>query len=137
MDELIKHQNVINYVKAQRLSRSEHINTRRMSKSGTVKKIHKWKPFTRRLVGRPKSRQDYYDLLRRAKWKSQEATRWDERVGNYLSMLIKDSHKGQGKPDPSPRWAKECRPASCEAIDDMDIQLLPCGQALNRPRGFL
>ena len=90
MDELIKHQNVINYVKAQRLSRSEHINTRRMSKSGTVKKIHKWKPFTRRLVGRPKSRQDYYDLLRRAKWKSQEATRWDERVGNYLSVFMKE-----------------------------------------------
>ena len=41
------------------------------------------------------------------------------------------------QPDPSPRWAKECRPASWESIDDMDIQLLPSGYALNRPRGFL
>jgi hypothetical protein len=36
------------------------------------------------------TRQDYYDFLRRAKWKSQQATRWNEREGNYLSVLMED-----------------------------------------------
>ena len=49
LDELIKHRNIINYVKAQRLSWFGHIN--RMPKTSIVKKIHKLKPFT----GRPKS----------------------------------------------------------------------------------
>jgi len=31
--------------------------------------------------------QDYYDFLRRAKWKLQQTTRWHERVGNYLRVL--------------------------------------------------
>ena len=42
--------NIINYVKAQRLSWFGHIN--KMPETSIVKKIHKWKPFT----GRPKSR---------------------------------------------------------------------------------
>jgi hypothetical protein len=54
LDELIKHQNIINCVKAQRLSWFGHIN--RMPETSIVKKIYKWKPFTRRPVGRPKSR---------------------------------------------------------------------------------
>jgi hypothetical protein len=54
LDELIKHRNIINYVKAKKLSWFGHIN--RMPETGTVKKLYKWKPFTRRPVGRPKSR---------------------------------------------------------------------------------
>jgi hypothetical protein len=54
LDELIKHRNIINYDKAQRLSWFGHIN--RMAENSTVKKIYKWKPFTGRPVGRPKSR---------------------------------------------------------------------------------
>jgi hypothetical protein len=50
LDELIKHRNIINYVKAQRLSWFGHKNRL------PVKKIYKWKPFTVRPVGRPKSR---------------------------------------------------------------------------------
>jgi len=53
LDELIKHQNIINYVKSQRLSWFGHIN--RMAKTSTVKRIHKWKPFTGRPAGKPKS----------------------------------------------------------------------------------
>ena len=49
LDELIKHRNIINYVKAQRLSWFGHIN--RMHETSIVKKIHKLKPLT----GRPKS----------------------------------------------------------------------------------
>ena len=52
LDELIKHRNTINYVKAQRLSRFGHTN--RMAETGTVKRIHKWKTFTGRPAGRPK-----------------------------------------------------------------------------------
>jgi hypothetical protein len=44
LDELIKHHNIINYVKTQRLSWFGHIN--RMPETSIVKKIHKWKPFT-------------------------------------------------------------------------------------------
>ena len=51
---LIKHRNVINYVKAQRLSWFGHIN--RMPETSIVKRIHKWKPFTGRPAGRPESR---------------------------------------------------------------------------------
>jgi len=44
LDELIKHRNIINYVKAQRLSWFGHIN--RMPETSIVKRIHNWKPFT-------------------------------------------------------------------------------------------
>jgi len=54
LDELIKRRNIINYVKAQRLIWFGHIN--RMPETSIVKKIHKWKPFTGRPVGRLKSR---------------------------------------------------------------------------------
>ena len=54
LDELIKHRNIINNVKAQRLSWFGHIN--RMPETSIVKRIHKWKPFTGRPAGRPKSR---------------------------------------------------------------------------------
>jgi hypothetical protein len=54
LDELMKHRNIINYVKAQRLSWFGHIN--RTPETGIVKKIYKWKQFTGRPVRRPKSR---------------------------------------------------------------------------------
>jgi hypothetical protein len=66
LDELIKHWNIINYVKAERLSWFGHIN--RMSEISIVKKICKWKPFTSRPVGRPKSR-------------------WEDDAGNDLKMM--------------------------------------------------
>jgi hypothetical protein len=54
LDELMKHRNIINCVKAQRLSWFGHTN--RMPETSTVKKAYKSKPFTRRPVARPKSR---------------------------------------------------------------------------------
>jgi hypothetical protein len=53
LDKLIKHRNIINCVKTQRLSWFGHINM--MAKSSVVKRIHKCKPFTGRPAGRPKS----------------------------------------------------------------------------------
>ena len=52
--ELINNRNIINYVKAQRLSWFGHIN--RMPETSIVRKIYKWKPCTSRPVGRSKSR---------------------------------------------------------------------------------
>jgi hypothetical protein len=66
LDELIKHRNIINYVKAKRLSWFGHIN--RTAETSTVKKIHKWTPFTEIPVGRPKFR-------------------WEDDVRNHLKKM--------------------------------------------------
>jgi len=52
LDKLIKHKNIINYIKAQRLSWFGHIQ--RMPDTRTVKKIFNWKPLTKSSQGRPK-----------------------------------------------------------------------------------
>jgi hypothetical protein len=54
LDKLIKHKNIVNYIKPQRLSWFGHVQ--RMSDTGTVKKIFNWKPLTKRSRGRPKYR---------------------------------------------------------------------------------
>jgi len=54
LDKLIKHKNIVEYIKAQRLSWFGHVQ--RMPDTGTVKKIFKWKPLTKRSQGRPKYR---------------------------------------------------------------------------------
>ena len=45
LDKLIKHKNIINYIKAQRLSWFSHVQ--RMPDTRTVKKIFNWKPLTK------------------------------------------------------------------------------------------
>ena len=54
LDKLIKHKNIINYIKAQRVSCCG--NVQRMSDTRTVKKIFNWKFLTTRSQGRPKYR---------------------------------------------------------------------------------
>jgi len=54
LDKLIKHKNVVNCIKAQRLSWFGHVQ--RMPDTRTVKKIFKWKPLTKRSQGRTKYR---------------------------------------------------------------------------------
>jgi len=54
LDKLIKHKNIINYVKAQRLNWFGHVQ--RMPDTRTGKKIFNWKPLTKRSRGRPKYR---------------------------------------------------------------------------------
>ena len=46
VDKLIKHTNIVNCIKAQRLSWFGHVQ--RMPDTGTVTKIFKWKPLTKR-----------------------------------------------------------------------------------------
>jgi capsule polysaccharide modification protein KpsS len=47
LDKLIKHKNIVNHIKAQRLSWFGHLQ--RMPDTSTVKKIFKWNPLTKRL----------------------------------------------------------------------------------------
>jgi hypothetical protein len=54
LDKLIKHKNIINYIKVQRLSWFGHVQ--RMPDTRTVKKIFNCKPLTKRSQGRPKYR---------------------------------------------------------------------------------
>ena len=79
LDELIKHWNIKNYVKAQRLSWFGHIN--RMPETSIVKRIHKWKPFTGRPAGRPKSR--WEDDVRND-LKKMNLMKWAEQVQDRL-----------------------------------------------------
>jgi len=52
--KLIKHGNIVNHIKAQRLSWFGHIQ--RMPETRAAKKIFKWNPLTTRPRGRPKHR---------------------------------------------------------------------------------
>jgi len=54
LDKQIKHKNIFNYIKAQRLSWFGHVKT--MPDTRTVKKIINWKPLTKISQGRPKYR---------------------------------------------------------------------------------
>ena len=54
LDKLIEHKNIVNYIKAQRLSWFGHVQ--RMPETRTVKKIFKWNTLTKRSQGRPKYR---------------------------------------------------------------------------------
>jgi hypothetical protein len=54
LDKLIKHKNIINHIKAQRLSWFGHVQ--RTPDTSIVKKIFNWKPLTKRSQGRPKYR---------------------------------------------------------------------------------
>jgi hypothetical protein len=54
LDELIRHKNIINHIKAQRLSWFGHLH--RMTEERMLKKVCKWKPMLTRPLGRPKNR---------------------------------------------------------------------------------
>ena len=56
LDELIRNKNIINYIKAQRLSWFGHLH--RMPEKRMVKKVYKWKPILTQPLGRPKNRQE-------------------------------------------------------------------------------
>jgi len=75
LHELIKHRNIINYVKAQRLSWFGHIN--RMPETSIIKRTHKWKPFTGKPAGRPTSR--WEDDVRND-LKKMKLMKWAEQV---------------------------------------------------------
>jgi len=61
LDELIRHKNIINHIKAQRLSWFGHLQ--RMSEERMVKRVYKWKLMLTRPLGRPKNRWEN-DIIR-------------------------------------------------------------------------
>ena len=54
LDKIIKHKNIINFARAQRLGWYGHIE--RMQETRMVKAIHSWKPISKKPTGRPKIR---------------------------------------------------------------------------------
>ena len=54
LDKLIKHENIINFARAQKPGWYGHIE--RMLEIRMVKTIHAWKPISKRPTGRPKIR---------------------------------------------------------------------------------
>ena len=86
LDKLIKHGNIVNYIKAQRLSWFGHIH--RMPDTRTTKKILKWNPLTNRPQGRPKNRWEEIIIqdIRQMKIKNwiacfQDRAKWKDVVG--------------------------------------------------------
>ena len=83
--ELIKHRNIINYVKAQRLSWFGHVN--RMPETRIANRIQKWKPFTGRLAGRPNCQweddvRNDLNKMKLTKWakQAQDRLKWKDIV---------------------------------------------------------
>jgi len=80
LDELIRHKNIINYIKAQRLSWFGHLQ--RMPEERMVKRVYKWKPMLIRPLGRPKNRwEDDINDMKKPKiknWTSciQDRSKW-------------------------------------------------------------
>ena len=54
LNELMRHKNIINQIKARRLTWFGHLH--RMPQDRMVKKVYKWKPMSIRPQGRPKNR---------------------------------------------------------------------------------
>jgi hypothetical protein len=85
LDEIIKRKNIINFIRAQRLSWLGHIEM--MQGTRMVKLIYTWKPISRRPIGRPKTRwvddvRKYIQKLKVSNWKTlaQDGGRWRELV---------------------------------------------------------
>jgi hypothetical protein len=85
INEVIKGQNIIGFIKMQRLSCLGHIE--RMADDNNAKKIKIWKPMAKRPIGRPKTRweDDVLEDIKSMKiydWKNvaQNRGRWKEVV---------------------------------------------------------
>ena len=54
INDILKGQNIIGFIKKQRLNWLGHVE--RMAEDNTVQKIKRWKPMSKRPIGRPKKR---------------------------------------------------------------------------------
>ena len=54
INEILKGQNIIGFIKKQRLNRLGHVE--RMAEDNIVQKVERWKPMSKRRTGRPKAR---------------------------------------------------------------------------------
>ena len=76
LDELIRHKNTINHIKAQRLSWFGHLH--RMPEDRMVKRVYKWKPILTRPLGRPKDRRedDMINDMKKTENKELDCNKW-------------------------------------------------------------
>jgi hypothetical protein len=79
--ELIRHKNIINYIKSQILSWFSHLH--RMPEERMLKRVYTWKPMLTRPLGRPKNRWEgdiinYMKKLKIRNWTSciQNRNKW-------------------------------------------------------------
>jgi len=91
LDTLIKHKNIINFARAQRLGWYDHIE--RMQETRMVKAIHSWKTISKRPTGRLKIHWEddvKKDIqgLNVPNWKTllQDRRRWKEVVGKAKTL---------------------------------------------------
>ena len=90
LDKLIKHKNIINFARVQRLGWYGHIE--RMQETRMVKATHAWKPISKRLMRRPKI--DWEDDVKKdtqrlkvSNWKALvQNRRWKEVVGKAKTL---------------------------------------------------
>jgi len=89
LDKLIKHENIINFARVQRLGWYGHIE--RMQDTRMVRAIHTWKPISKRPMWRPKIcwEDEVKKDIQRLKvlhWKNQERGRLKEVVGKAKTV---------------------------------------------------
>jgi hypothetical protein len=91
LDKLIKHKNIVNYIKADRISWFGHIQ--RMPDTQTIKKMFNWKLLTKRSQGRPKYKWEVYikqDIcqMKIKNWIAciQDRGKWKEVVGKAKTL---------------------------------------------------
>jgi len=69
LNESIRHKQIINHIKAQRLSWFGHLH--RMPEERRVKRVYKWNPMLTRPLGRPKDRwEDIINDMKKLKTKN-------------------------------------------------------------------
>ena len=95
LDKPIKHKNIINYIKAQRLSWFGHVQ--KMPDTRTVKNIFNWEHQTKRSQGRPKYRwkdNNKQDIcqLKIQNWIAcvQDRGKWKEVVEKVKNFQLKE-----------------------------------------------
>jgi len=91
LDKLIKHKNIINFARVQRLGLYGHIE--RIQETRMVKAIHAWKPILKRPIGRSKIRwqgdvKKDIQGLKVSNWKTlvQDRRRWKEVFGKAKTL---------------------------------------------------
>jgi hypothetical protein len=92
INEVIKGQNIIGFIKIQRLIWLGHVE--RMTDDNNVKKIKRWKPMSKRPIGTPKTRweDDVLEDIKSMKicdWKNvaQSRNRWKEVVEQTRTIV--------------------------------------------------
>jgi hypothetical protein len=96
LDELTKQRNIINYVKAERLSWFGHING--VPETSIVKRIYKWKPFTSRPVGREDDVRNDLEKTKLIKWteQAQDRLKWKVIVEKAKTLIrVEEEEEGE------------------------------------------